>query len=107
MPSYLWLIPALPIVGLLLIVVATMGRPRLSGVIAILAIGAAFVTSLLALAAAIGRDAAAWPAVVSFPWYTVGPTTLSLGAIFDPLAASMLVVVTLVSLLVQVYSQGY
>lgn len=107
MPSLIWLIPALPVAGLLVIVGVTYRRPRVSGLVAIVAIGLAFLASLLALGAAIGRGEAAGPAVVQFPWYTVGPTTLSLGAIFDPLAATMLVVVTMVSLLVQIYSLGY
>ncbi len=107
MPSFIWLIPALPVAGLLVIVLLTLGRPRVSGLVAILAIGAAFVLSLFALIAAVGRGAGAGPAVVMFPWFTAGTTTLSLGAIFDPLAATMLVVVTFVSLLVQIYSQGY
>jgi NADH-quinone oxidoreductase subunit L len=74
---------------------------------AIATIGGAFVVALAALIGSLGSGASSAPAVASFPWFTVGSTTLSLGAIFDPLAATMLVVVTLVSLLVQIYSQGY
>src|SRR5947209_4947504 len=96
-------------VGLLIILMVTWRRPRFSGYVAILAIGAAFVLSLLALLAAIGQpsNGPPIPFTLALPWYTVGGTTLSLGLIFDPLAAVMLVVVTFVSLLVQIYSQGY
>src|SRR5438105_8856722 len=106
MPSYVWLVPAFPIVGLLLILVATWRTPRLSGYVAVLTIGAACLLSVLALVSAVGRSASETPApvVTSFPWLVAGPVTMSLGAIFDPLAAVMLVVVTFVSLLVQVYS---
>jgi NADH-quinone oxidoreductase subunit L len=106
-PSYVWLIPALPVAGLLIIVFGTLGRPRLSGLIAVAAIGASFVLALLALDVALSSTTAGAPVVVNVPWFSVGPTTLSLGAIFDPLAATMLVIVTFVSLLVQIYSHGY
>jgi NADH-quinone oxidoreductase subunit L len=109
MPTYLWLVPALPVAGLLLILLLTRAQPRLSGYVAILAIGAAFVLSVSALTVELARPAGATsaPLVATIPWFSAGTTTLSLGAIFDPLAATMLVVVTFVSLLVQIYSQGY
>src|SRR6185503_18659024 len=44
----------------------------------------------------------------SFPWLALSTTTvLPFGFMVDPLAAMMLVVVTTVSLLVQIYSRGY
>ena len=43
----------------------------------------------------------------SHEWITVGTLTIRLGLIVDPLTAIMLVVVTGVSLMVQVYSVGY
>jgi NADH-quinone oxidoreductase subunit L len=109
MPGYVWLIPFLPIVGLLVILLGTYRRPRWSGYVAIVAIGAAFALSLAALFAAIAHPAAGPPVPVTLtiPWFSAGATTLSLGFLFDPLAATMLVVVTFVSLLVQIYSQGY
>ena len=55
MPSIIWLIPGLPIAGFLVIVFLTFGRPRLSGLIAIATIGAAFICSLLTLVIAIDR----------------------------------------------------
>ena len=43
-----------------------------------------------------------------FPWLALSTTTvLPFGILIDPLAAMMLVVVTTVSLLVQIYSRGY
>jgi NADH-quinone oxidoreductase subunit L len=109
MPAYIWLIPSLPIVGFLVIIFLTKPRPRLSSYIAIGTTGAALVLALLALLAAIALPASTPPVpiVVEVPWYTVGGITLSLGLLFDPLASVMLVVVTMVSLLVQIYSLGY
>ena len=40
-------------------------------------------------------------------WFTAGQFTVKIGLLIDPLSAIMLVVVTSVSLLVQVYSLGY
>jgi len=108
MPSYLWLIPALPVAGLLLILVFTFRRPRISGYIGIAAVGAALVLSIVALVGLFGAQGAGrGPFITTFPWYQAGTATFSLGLLFDPLAAAMLVVVTLVSLLVHIYSQGY
>src|SRR6185437_7675485 len=108
MPSYIWLIPTLPVVGLLLILILTFRRPRISGYLGILAIGAALVLSLAALSTLLGAgEAGRGPFVSTVEWYRAGTATFDLGFIFDPLAATMLVVVTLVSLLVHIYSQGY
>ena len=108
MPSYIWLIPTLPVVGLLLILIVTFRRPRISGYLGILAIGAALVLSLAALSTLLGAgEAGRGPFVSTFEWYRAGTATFDLGFIFDPLAAAMLVVVTFVSLLVHIYSQGY
>jgi NADH-quinone oxidoreductase subunit L len=40
-------------------------------------------------------------------WLDVGSTSIEIGLLVDPLTAVMLVVVTAVSLLVQIYSLGY
>jgi NADH-quinone oxidoreductase subunit L len=113
-PSYVWLIPLLPLAGLivnfLLMVFGGMRQSRVSGYVAILAMGAAFVLSVLALFWAMGQPRSTdmpIPVVGSFNWYTAGGVAFPLGAIFDPLAVVMLVVVTFVSTLVQIYSQGY
>ncbi len=42
-----------------------------------------------------------------FEWLVVGDATIEMGLLVDPLTALMLVVVTGVSLLVQIYSLGY
>jgi hypothetical protein len=43
----------------------------------------------------------------TWDWFTVGPIRVETGVMIDGMAAMMLVVVTVVSLLVQVYSLGY
>ncbi len=105
-----WAILFLPLASF--VVIALVVRPflnsrysRLSGYIAVLAIGAAFVLSVAALRSTIGhRDPIGW---ASHSWLTIGDLDIRIGILLDPLTAIMLVVVTGVSLLVQVYSQGY
>jgi NADH-quinone oxidoreductase subunit L len=80
--------------------------PRYSGYVTIAAIAASFVLSLWALDGAIDADGAR----IGFDaheWLIVGPLEINIGITLDGLTAIMLVVVTSVSLLVQVYSQEY
>ena len=104
-----WLIFLLPLASFVLIGMVI--RPffnryaQLSGVLTILAIGTGFVLSLWALrTVATEGGPIEWP---SRSWIEVGEIDISLGTILDPLTATMLVVVTGVSLLVQVYSVAY
>ena len=76
-----------------------------AGIITIAAVGIAFVVSLAALFSTIGNHGQ-----IEFPdhrWLTVGEFELNVGILMDPLTAVMLVVVTGVSLMVQIYSVGY
>ena len=101
-----WLIPALPLASFLIIVALTLGWPRLSGYVSIAGVFGAFLLSvaiLLELAGGHGEASHVW----SVPWFVIGETVFEVGIIIDPLTAIMLIVVTTVSLLVQVYSQGY
>ena len=104
-----WAILLLPLGSFLLI--ALLIRPflnrysQLSGYVTILAIGAALALSLWALESTLGHhDPIGWS---SHSWVTIDDLDIRVGIIMDPLTAIMLVVVTGVSLLVQVYSQGY
>ncbi len=109
MPGYLWLVPALPLVGLVLILIVGLPRPRLSGYIAILTIGLALILSGLGLLWQIAQPSTGVPVprVSTLSWFEVGGAVLPVGIIYDPLAAAMLFTVALVSWVVQVYSQGY
>ncbi len=105
-----WAILFLPLVSLVLIVlvIRPLSRsvdPRLSGYATILTIGSAFALSVWALASTIGQhDAIGWD---SHTWLTIGELEIKIGILMDPLTAIMLVVVTGVSLMVQIYSLGY
>ena len=104
-----WSILFLPLASFLLIALVirpTLGAAsKLSGYVTILAVGASFVLSLWALSNTIAGDGD-----VTYPlytWITAGEFKFTVGILMDPLTAVMLVVVTSVSLMVQVYSVGY
>ena len=76
-----------------------------AGWLTILAIGVSFVISMAALFSTISNHGhIEYP---SHEWLSVGDFTLNVGILMDPLTAVMLVVVTGVSLMVQIYSLGY
>ena len=80
--------------------------PQFSGYVTILAIGTAFLLSLWALDTAIAADGHR----VGFDaheWVSVGPLVVDIGITLDGLSAMMLIIVTSVSLIVQIYSQEY
>ena len=107
--SALWLILFLPLASfavLSLLIRPFIGsRSQLAGYISILAVGVAFIISLIAMSSTISADG-----IVDLPehtWLAVGEFDFVIGILLDPLTAIMLVVVTAVSLLVQIYSIGY
>ena len=107
--SYLWLIPALPLLAAAIIAVTPRSGRRRAAFLAIGAMAAAFVLSVLALATVIQS---AGPGTVlrdpaSFTWFEFGDQTLRLGWILDPLSAVMAVMVTSVGTLIFIYSAGY
>ena len=101
----LWAIILCPLAAFVAIAVYLRKLPKIAGYASILAIGVSFVLALIALADTLGAGGHA--AIHTHEWFQAGPLDLSLGVRIDGLAAVMLVVVTSVALLVQVYSQGY
>ena len=104
-----WIVPLLPLGGFLFNFLFGRGNRRLVPRVSLLAVGAALALSLV-LAVQVLNDPA--PKVDSIPWLSVtnqvfGHFTISVGTLLDPLSAMMLVVVTLVSFLVHLYSLGY
>jgi NADH-quinone oxidoreductase subunit L len=105
----------LPVTSLLLIGFVTKPAPRLSGYVTIAAIGASFLLSLWALDSVIDNDGHRLE-FGSYTWLSIEqlaggvggpPLEITVALNIDGLSAIMLVVVTSVSLLVQIYSQGY
>ena len=104
-----WLIFLLPLGSF--VAIALVIRPfsnrasRLAGYLTVLSVGAGLVLSVWALATV--QDSGTPIEWAPHPWLAVGDLQISLGIILDPLTAVMLVVVTGVSLMVQIYSTGY
>lgn len=99
------LIPALPLAAAVAVSLAGRRFGRWAGYVT-----AAAVFGSLALAVRLLAVLLARPGVmeISFPWLTsAGGLNIPVGMLVDPLAVVMLVVVTFVSLMVQVYSLGY
>ena len=106
-----WSILLLPIGSMLAILLFTRPNPRLSGYATVGTIGLAFLFSLWVLDSVIQSDGHPLP-FQSHEWLTLDAPfghdlVVNLGLRIDGLSAIMLIVVTSVSLLVQVYSQGY
>ena len=101
----LWAILASPITAWGLIVLYARKLPRMAGYLAVLGIGLACVLSFVTLFNVIDADGGI--AQHTHEWFTAAGLTVNLGVRVDGLTAVMLVVVTVVSLLVQIYSHGY
>ncbi len=103
MMEYAWLIPVFPLVTFLVLLLSG-GRLRERGAfIGIICTLASFVLSLLVLMERFKEPTYN----ISIDWLSFGGTQLSAGFEINQLNALMLVVVSLVSLLVQIYSKGY
>lgn len=101
----LWAIIASPLIAFALITLYVRKIPRLAGYVAILGIGIACALSYITLANVISHDGGVL--IHTHHWYSAGALNVNLGVRVDGLTAIMLVVVTTVSFLVQIYSQGY
>ncbi|MCI0777047.1 MAG: NADH-quinone oxidoreductase subunit L, partial [Chloroflexi bacterium] len=106
-----WSILLLPIGSMIAILLFTRQNPKLSGYMTVGSIGLAFLFSLWVLDSVIQSDGHPLP-FQSHEWLTLNVPAgqdliVNLGLRIDGLTAIMLIVVTSVSLLVQIYSQGY
>ncbi len=81
-------------------------RPQFSGYVTIASIGTSLILSLWVLVEVL-RAPGHVLTMPDYQWLAIGDTAINIGVTLDALAAVMLIVVTSVSLLVQIYSQGY
>jgi NADH-quinone oxidoreductase subunit L len=103
--AVLWAIIASPLVAWGLIVLYVRKMPIAAGWLAAAGVGVAMVLSYITLFNVIDADGNV--AQHTHEWFNIGDLTVNLGVRIDGLAAVMLVVVTTVSFLVQIFSQGY
>ncbi len=107
-----WLIPLIPAASFLIILLFGKRMPRGGSEVGITAVAASFVLGLLTLVQWIGAvnaagDAAVSPAISKWTWWISGGTSFTIGTLVDGLAVALIFVVTLVSLLVHIYSTDY
>ena len=109
-PSWTWLIPVLPLAAFVIILLTGRRGPGQGAYIAIGAIVGSFVLSMLVVAWTVSRAFGGHefePFARSALWAVVGGVPIRMGFLVDQLTAVMLVVVTVVAMLVQIYSVGY
>ncbi len=109
--QFVWLIFLLPLLSFAVIALVInplfKDKMRLSGYITIGAIGASALLSFWALSEVMTANHHIVE-VSSFEWLSIGEAlNINIGIILDPLTTIMLIVITIVSLMVQIYSQGY
>src|SRR5882724_80427 len=100
-----WLIPAVPIVAALLILGFGKSARFASSAVAVLGQAAALTMSIFAFVPTLQTHG--FRAIQNFTWFTFGEQTLRIGFVLDPLAAAMLLMISLVGLCIFVFSIGY
>lgn len=105
-----WMVPLLPLIAAGVIAVLPQPRRRLAAGLAIAAQAIALSLAVIALVHAISIQNAAvgiGRQAINFTWFEYGTVALTLGFVLDPLSASMLAMITLITLMVCIYSVGY
>jgi NADH-quinone oxidoreductase subunit L len=107
-----WLIPTIPAVSFVLILFFGKRLPRKGSELGILAVGSSFVLACVAGVQWINRldDSATEkvkPVIHHIEWWQNGSVKFGAGTQIDGLAVMMMFVVTLISLLVHIYSTAY
>jgi NADH-quinone oxidoreductase subunit L len=109
MIDYLWVIAVLPLLAAGALAVTRRPYRGLAASLAIGSMAVALVLSVAAFGETFGPafHSAGGRLVRTFTWCRVGQESLLLGWVLDPLTAVMLVMVSLVGLLIFIYSVGY
>jgi NADH-quinone oxidoreductase subunit L len=103
--SNLWLLPSVPFAAAILTL--SLGKSRRKSAV-VLAIGGQIIVLAISIVAfSPTLQTHGFRAVQNFTWFTFGEQTLRLGFVLDPLAAAMLVMISLVALCIFVFSVGY
>src|SRR5580765_4950598 len=103
--SNLWLIPAVPLAASLVILSLTNSSRSIAAALAIFGQVVALILAIVAFLPTLQTPG--FRAVHNFTWFTFGDQALRIGWVLDPLAAAMMVMITLVGLCIFVFSVGY
>jgi NADH-quinone oxidoreductase subunit L len=109
MDALLWLIPALPLAGFVVLVAGgkRLGDP-LAGIVATLMTTASFVVGLIVFGGLVDKPADARAFEQSlFTWIPAGDFSVDVGFLADPLSITWVLFVTGIAALIHVYSIGY
>ena len=107
MIQYSWLVPVLPALSFTVIAVFIRRYRALSALLSILTMAACFLLSCGILVELLAKAPADRVVSMNWTWIRIAPWEATVGVLIDPLCVNMLLVVTLISLLVQIYSWGY
>jgi NADH-quinone oxidoreductase subunit L len=101
----LWLIIALPLLGFVVtgLIGAKLPKPA-AGIIASLAVGAAFVVALLHVLGGVPEKA---ESQLVYRWMEIGNFKVDVSLLLDRLSAVMILIITGIGFLIHVYSIGY
>jgi NADH-quinone oxidoreductase subunit L len=107
MVELVWLIPALPLAGFLILLVAGSRLPEpVAGWIATALVAGSFLVSLVVLAGLVDEPENTFSQIL-FEWIPAGSFSVDVGFLLDPLSMVMILFVTGVSALIHLYSIGY
>ena len=106
--QYAWLIPLLPAVSFVLIAFFLRQMPEMAARLAIKAMTTSFIIAVGVAWAVLSQGISVEkPFIIKTVWFTMPGLTAEMGVLIDPTSSMMLLVVSLVSLLVMIYSTGY
>src|SRR5438477_2703132 len=103
--SNLWLFPAVPFAAALLTLSLPSARRKSTAVLAVAGQVTVLAMSIAAFLPTLQTHG--FRAIQNFTWFTFGDQALRLGFVLDPLAAAMLLMISLVGLCIFVFSIGY
>jgi NADH-quinone oxidoreductase subunit L len=103
--SNLWVLPAVPIAAA--VVILSLGKSCRKSA-AVLAIAGQIIVLAISMVAFLPTlQTHGFRSIQNFTWFTFGEQILRLGFVLDPLAAAMLVMISLVGLCIFIFSVGY
>ncbi|ADU32287.1 NADH-quinone oxidoreductase subunit L [Evansella cellulosilytica] len=98
-----WLIPVFPLIAFIILLFVGKMLKQKAAYVGITAMALSFILSIIVLVERIGGETYTFV----LEWLTFGTSTITMGFEVTPLNAMMLIVVTLVSLLVHIFSKEY
>lgn len=104
----IWLIPAFPLLGVVLLLIAGPKMGERAGWLATAMMGGAFVSSVVVFAGLLSLGEEEREVTVTlFRWIPAGAFSVDIGFLADPLSITMCLFVTGVGALIHLYSIGY